>query len=79
MPSTGGWRRSGLGDRAKGDPDPVRTGVGGGNDLLRRDWGTKGWQPLSYLCFTRLPLESVATNAVAIAAALLDHGADPNV
>ena len=68
----------GWATRANGDPDPVRTGVGGENDLLRRDWGTKGWQPLSYLCFTRLPLESAATNAVAIAAALLDHGADPN-
>ena len=27
----------------------------GEGDLLKRDWGTKGWEPLSYLCFTRLP------------------------
>ena len=65
--------------RPNGEPDPVRTDVGGENDLIRRDWGTKGWQPLSYLCFTRLPLDAVAKNAVAIAAALLDNGADPNV
>ena len=64
--------------RPNGEPDPVRTDVGGENDLIRRDWGTKGWQPLSYLCFTRLPLEAATTNAVAIAAALLDNGADPN-
>ena len=64
--------------RANGEPDSVRTDVGGENDLIRRDWGTKGWQPLSYLCFTRLPFEAAAKNAVAIAAALLDHGADPN-
>jgi ankyrin repeat protein len=69
----------GWATRANGEPDPLRTDCGGENDLIRRDWGTKGWQPLSYLCFTRLPLDSVASNAVAIAAALLDHGADPNV
>ncbi len=69
----------GWATRANGELDPVRADVGGEGDLVRRDWGTKGWQPLSYLCFTRLPLESVATNAVPIAAALLDNGADPNV
>ena len=31
------------------------------------------------MCFTRLPLPSVTENAVAIARALLDHGANPNV
>ncbi len=56
-----------------------RQGVGGDNDLVRRDFGPKGWEPLLYLCFTRLPLESVTDNAVAIARLLLDHGADPTV
>jgi ankyrin repeat protein len=68
----------GWATRSNGDADLLRIDVGGENDLVRRDWGTKGWQPLSYLCFTRLPLESVARNAAAIADALLDHGANPN-
>jgi ankyrin repeat protein len=65
--------------RANGEPGSTRTGVGGEGDLVKRDWGAKGWEPLSYLCFTRLPLRTVADNAVAIARALLDHGANPNV
>src|SRR5438034_4124095 len=40
--------------------------------------GPKGWEPLLYLCFTRLPLPAASDNAVAIARALLDRGADPN-
>lgn len=38
----------------------------------------EGWQPLHYLCFTRLPLAATNDHAVAIARALLDRGADPN-
>jgi len=68
----------GWATRRNGDPDTERTDAGGENDLVKRDWGAKGWEPLSYLCFTRLPLKSVADNAVAIATALLDHGANPN-
>ena len=41
--------------------------------------GPKGWEPILYLCFTRLPFDRVRANAVAIARALLDRGADPNV
>ncbi len=56
-------------DRARPRPftDPVR------------DLGPKRWEPLLYLCFTRLPLAEANDNAVAIARTLLDHGADPNV
>ena len=68
----------GLATRGSGEPGPGRTGVGGEGDLVRRDWGSKGWEPLSYLCFTRLPLPSVTDHAVAIARALLDSGANPN-
>lgn len=56
---------------------PYRAMVGGTGDLFH-EMGAKGWEPLLYLCFTRLPLESVTENAVAIARLLLDHGADPN-
>jgi hypothetical protein len=36
------------------------------------------WEPLRFLCFTRLPLPNANDNAVAIAKLLIDHGADPN-
>ncbi|MBA2306257.1 MAG: ankyrin repeat domain-containing protein [Acidobacteria bacterium] len=69
----------GWATRRNGEPGLGRTGAGGEGDLTTRDWGSKGWEPLSYLCFTRLPLPSVTGNAVAIARALLDRGANPNV
>src|SRR5437879_4860140 len=34
---------------------PDRSGAGGSYDFLG-DFGGKGWEPLLYLCFTRLPL-----------------------
>jgi uncharacterized protein len=37
-----------------------------------------GWTPLLRLAYARLPIEAVAENALAIAALLLDAGADPN-
>jgi ankyrin repeat protein len=54
-----------------------RSDAGGYGDLFR-DIGPKGWEPLLYLAFTRLPLASANDNALTIARALLDHGADPN-
>src|SRR5262245_12145756 len=56
---------------------PDRAAVGGADDIFK-DIGPKGWEPLLYLCFTRLPLDKVNDNASAIARMLLDHGADPN-
>ncbi len=41
--------------------------------------GPKGWEPILYLCFTRLSLPAANDNALTIAGLLLDHGADPNV
>jgi len=41
--------------------------------------GPRGWPPLLYLCSVRLPTQGAwSENAVRIARALLDHGADPN-
>src|SRR5438094_1615441 len=54
-----------------------RADVGGSGDIFK-DIGPKGWEPLLYLCFTRLPLAKANDNALAIARLLLDHGADPN-
>lgn len=59
-------------------PGEGRSGAGNSGDLVRLDLGPKGWEPLLYLCFTRLPLTAANDNAVAIAELLLDHGADPN-
>jgi uncharacterized protein len=47
-------------------------------DLVNRKGGPRGWEPLVYLCYARLPLDAVARNASAIATTLLDRGADPN-
>ncbi len=68
--------RAGISD---GEAGSNRTGAGDSDDLLQRDLGPKGWRPLLYLCFTRLPLPDVTDNAVDIARALLDAGADPTV
>ena len=38
----------------------------------------KNWEPLLFLCFTRLLLDKPNDNALAIARVLLEHGADPN-
>jgi hypothetical protein len=73
-----GWARRPSTD-PRGEPVQRRTDAGGEGDLVKKDWGAKGWEPLSYVCFTRLPLPSVTDNAIAIARALLDHGTDPNV
>jgi uncharacterized protein len=67
-----------LATRREPLPNAAREDGGSNDDLVRRDLGPKGWDPLLYLCFTRLPLPTVDENAVAIARSLLDHGADPN-
>lgn len=58
--------------------DEARGGSGSTGDLFRT-LGPKGWHPLLFLCFTRLPLPSVTENAVALAKLLLEHGADPAI
>ncbi|MES2521640.1 MAG: ankyrin repeat domain-containing protein, partial [Gemmatimonadota bacterium] len=67
-----------LATRSDGIPSEQRAGVGGDGDLVRADLGTKGWEPLLYLCFTRMPLAASNDNSLAIARLLLDAGADPN-
>ena len=59
--------------RRNGEASDERARGGGEGDLVRKDWGAKGWEPLLYVCFTRLPLPAVTDNAVAIARVLLDH------
>jgi ankyrin repeat protein len=54
--------------------------VGAGGPLRRRKIREreKLWTPLLHLCYGRLPLPAASDNAVAIARALLDRGANPN-
>jgi ankyrin repeat protein len=56
---------------------PDRSGGGNNFDFLE-NLGAKNWEPLLYLCFTRLDSAKSNDNAIAIARLLLDHGADPN-
>ena len=58
-------------------PDRTKPRDEDGN--LRDNLGPKRWEPLLFLAFTRLSLQQTNDNAAAIARALLDHGADPNV
>jgi ankyrin repeat protein len=51
--------------------------AGKANDLYG-SLGSKGWTPLLYLAFTRLPIRESIENSVEIARLLLDAGADPN-
>ena len=59
-------------------PPSAMRGMGGGENDLYQQLGPKGWTPLLYLSFTRLPLASANDNAVEIARMLLEAGADPN-
>ena len=64
--------------REKGGPKGSASAQGGAFVLDRTKAKHPRWEPLLYLCFTRLSSPRVNDNAVAIAGLLLDHGADPN-
>src|SRR5688572_4403992 len=59
------------------DIDAVRDFLAKDPSLANRLGGPDGWTPLLRLAYTRLPIEALTQNAVGIATALLDHGADP--
>jgi len=67
-------------------PELAKQEASGGHERARagefedifRDAGPIRWEPLLYLCFTRLSRPAASDNAVAIAKLLLDHGANPN-
>jgi uncharacterized protein len=67
-----------LANQKIGSQAPWRALAGDSGDLFH-DLGGKGWEPLLYLCFTRLPLASANDHAVELARLLLAHGADPTV
>ena len=63
---------------AFGDIEEVRRRLREDPAAATRKGGPRDWEPLQYLAYSRLPLAAVGENALALAALLLDHGADPN-
>lgn len=65
---------------ATGDLDAVRNFLAEDPALASADGGTRNWDPLLYLCFSRLLREDDerAARMVEIARLLLDAGADPD-
>jgi len=59
------------------DVEAVRGFLAKDPSLANQRGGPDGWPPLLRLAYTRLPLEGLTQNAIEIATALLDHGADP--
>jgi ankyrin repeat protein len=47
-------------------------------EAAREPGGSRGWTPLLYLCYTRFTHQPTIDNALEIARALLDQGANPN-
>jgi hypothetical protein len=65
--------------RRKNPVEPKeRPGVGNSFDRLQKDVGGQDWEPVLFLCFTRLSTDAVKQNSVTIARLLLEHGANPN-
>jgi ankyrin repeat protein len=61
-----------------GDLESVKRLLAERPEAATESGGARGWTPLLYLCYGRLPLPEVSDNAVGIARALLDRSADPN-
>jgi uncharacterized protein len=64
--------------REKGGPNGSAGGRGSTFTVQARTASPPMWEPILYLCFTRLDHPASNDNAVAIATKLLDNGADPN-
>jgi len=47
-------------------------------EAAREPGGSRGWTPILYLCFTRFSHPATVAQALAIARALLERGANPN-
>ena len=62
---------------AAGDLAEVERLLAADPEAASRAGGPRGWPPLLYLAYMRLP--GSASQSIAIARALLDRGADPNV
>lgn len=61
---------------ACGDLTAVRASLARDPSQATLRGGHEGWEPLLFLCYSRVPDPRLAANSVAIATALLDAGAD---
>ena len=63
---------------AVGDVDGLRRALAGDPGLARQSGGPYDWEPLIYLCYSRIGDIGAGRSAVAAARVLLDAGADPD-
>jgi len=63
---------------AAGDTEALAAHLRSEPGLSTTAGGPFGWHPLTYLCYSRIPLPDARENALDAAALLLDAGADPN-
>ena len=61
-----------------GEIEHVRRLLARDASLVRQKAGPQQWEPLLFLCYSRLPDEKAIEHSLAVAEALLDAGADPN-
>jgi hypothetical protein len=59
---------------AAADPVAVRRHLADDPGAARRRGGPYAWEPLLYLCYSRLPVHRPAEDVLAVARALLDAG-----
>jgi hypothetical protein len=60
------------------DPDALSRHLAGRRDLAMARGGPFGWEPLLYLCYSRVGLNRTESEVRSAATQLLDAGADPN-
>ncbi|KXP10592.1 hypothetical protein AXK57_09670 [Tsukamurella pulmonis] len=63
---------------AAADPEALAAHLAADPRLVTASGGPFGWHPLTYLTYSRVPLDSAQHRAPEAAALLLDAGADPN-
>ena len=61
-----------------GDVEEVERLLAERPEAANEPGGARGWPPLLYLCYARFSHQPTIDNALTIARALLDRGADPN-
>ncbi len=61
-----------------GELERVRELLDSTPSLVNQKGGPRGWEPLLFVCYGRLPIARAADQSLAIAQLLLERGADPN-
>ncbi len=71
-------RRTIHGAALCGELERVRELLDAKPELVNEKGGPRGWEPLLFVCYGRLPNARAAEQSLAIARLLLERGADPN-